>query len=136
MLLVAGGTICTCALLIVCASRIRMSGRKPYPKGKTSSTTTLQALQRAIDIELKAEEIEEHINRTQIPARAMGVKVVGLTDKSLSLVAPLAKNSNVHGTAFAGSLYSVGTRELHNYTIPHNLHLEVVAIAATRSQTA
>ncbi|GMI48966.1 hypothetical protein TrCOL_g13347 [Triparma columacea] len=108
MLLVAGGTICTCALLIACASRIGRSKRKPYPKGKTSSTT-LQALQRAIDIELKAEEIEEHINRTQIPARAMGVKVVGLTDNSLSLVAPLAKNSNVHGTAFAGSLYSVGT---------------------------
>jgi hypothetical protein len=113
MLLVAGGTICTCALLIACASRIGRSKRKPYPKGKTSSTT-LQALQRAIDIELRAEEIEEHINRTQIPARAMGVKVVGLTDNSLSLVAPLAKNSNVHGTAFAGSLYSVGTREFHN----------------------
>ena len=34
--------------------------------------------------------------------------MASLDETSLSLAAPLALNSNVHGTAFAGSLYAVG----------------------------
>ncbi|HPE62269.1 MAG TPA: YiiD C-terminal domain-containing protein [Thiolinea sp.] len=42
-------------------------------------------------------------------SRAMGFTIVALTDGQLQVTAPLAPNSNIHGTAFAGSLYSVAT---------------------------
>ena len=52
-------------------------------------------------------EIEEHILKTQVPARALGIVVDAIDNTSLTLSAPLQRNRNVHGTAFAGSLYSV-----------------------------
>ena len=52
-------------------------------------------------------EIEQHILETQVPAGALGIRVAGLDGHSLSLSAPLNLNKNVHGTAFAGSLYAV-----------------------------
>lgn len=52
--------------------------------------------------------IEKHILETQVPARALGIRVASVDDVSLALSAPLAQNRNVHGTAFAGSLYAVG----------------------------
>jgi hypothetical protein len=55
-----------------------------------------------------AREIEDHIRTTQVPGRALGIRVAGLDESSLSLSAPLTRNKNVHGTAFAGSLYAVG----------------------------
>lgn len=46
---------------------------------------------------------------TEIPLSAdMGVKVKGWNGEALTIEAPLAPNINVHGTAFAGSLYAVG----------------------------
>ena len=40
---------------------------------------------------------------------AMGVEIAGYTDDELVLRAALAPNINVHGTGFAGSLYSICT---------------------------
>jgi thioesterase domain-containing protein len=40
---------------------------------------------------------------------AMGVEIAGYADDELVLRAPLAPNLNVHGTGFAGSLYSICT---------------------------
>jgi len=51
--------------------------------------------------------IEQHILETQTPAKAFGIRVHSLEETSLALRAPLHLNTNVHGTAFAGSLYSV-----------------------------
>ena len=46
--------------------------------------------------------------RQGIPlAAAMGIEIVGYADDELVLRAALAPNINVHGTAFAGSLYAI-----------------------------
>jgi thioesterase domain-containing protein len=39
-------------------------------------------------------------------AKAMGLKAENFTDHCLTTSAPLVLNTNIHGTAFAGSLYS------------------------------
>jgi thioesterase domain-containing protein len=56
----------------------------------------------------EAHEIEAHIRSTQVPAEALGIVVDEMDGSSLTLSAPLTLNRNVHGTAFAGSLYAVG----------------------------
>ncbi len=38
---------------------------------------------------------------------ALGIEVIELTGSEITIKAPLDGNTNVHGTAFAGSLYSV-----------------------------
>ncbi|HLF12915.1 MAG TPA: YiiD C-terminal domain-containing protein, partial [Gammaproteobacteria bacterium] len=44
----------------------------------------------------------------EIPlAAAMGIEVVSFARDELVVRAPLAPNTNVHGTAFAGSLFSI-----------------------------
>ena len=77
-----------------------------------------------------ADSIERHIWRTQRPARALGIVVHSVDDGGskdmeednhnpshsyrqrychwLILQAPLHRNTNVHQTAFAGSLFSIG----------------------------
>jgi thioesterase domain-containing protein len=46
----------------------------------------------------------------QIPlAAAMSIAVAGYDGKTLAVSAPLAPNRNVHGTVFAGSLFSICT---------------------------
>ena len=46
--------------------------------------------------------------RLEIPlTSAMGIQVVGYGEGTLRVRAPLEENRNVHGTAFAGSLFSV-----------------------------
>lgn len=52
-------------------------------------------------------EIEAHMLKTQRPARLLKIRVAAYDSTRLTLVAPLSLNRNVHGTAFAGSLYSV-----------------------------
>ena len=48
------------------------------------------------------------ILRTEIPiAAAMGIEIVSFADDELVVRAALAPNVNLHGTAFAGSLYSL-----------------------------
>lgn len=54
--------------------------------------------------------IEEQILSTQKPAELMGIQVKQCTSNSLTLQAPLdERHLNVHGTAFAGSMYSVAS---------------------------
>lgn len=55
----------------------------------------------------EALEMEQHILTTQKPAALIGVRVHVLSGDYLALSAPLKLNTNVHGTAFAGSLYSL-----------------------------
>lgn len=50
----------------------------------------------------------QSIWRDEIPlAAAMAIEVVSFADTQLLVRAPLAPNTNVHGTAFAGSLFSI-----------------------------
>jgi len=50
----------------------------------------------------------ENVIHTEIPlSKAMGVKVLSYDGMSLSLMAPLEKNTNHKSTAFGGSLYSL-----------------------------
>ena len=41
-------------------------------------------------------------------SQAMGYRITELTDRRISVTAPLAPNRNIHGTGFAGSLYGLG----------------------------
>lgn len=56
--------------------------------------------------------IESHILQTQKPAQALGIRVEAFDESNggtfLALKAPLTHNTNVHQTAFAGSLFSIG----------------------------
>lgn len=59
----------------------------------------------------QARLIDHHIQNTQKPAKALGIRVEDFDEvegKFLALMAPLEQNTNVHGTAFAGSLFSIG----------------------------
>lgn len=50
----------------------------------------------------------EQIWHAEIPiSKAMGIRAVSFDGTTLQVKAPLANNINVHGTAFAGSLYAV-----------------------------
>jgi thioesterase domain-containing protein len=55
----------------------------------------------------QALELEAHMLKTQAPARLLGIRVHACSGTYLALSAPLSLNTNVHGTAFAGSLYSL-----------------------------
>jgi thioesterase domain-containing protein len=51
----------------------------------------------------------EALIRTHIPlSRALDFGVASLDDGSITVRAPLEPNINIHGTAFAGSLYALG----------------------------
>ena len=56
-----------------------------------------------LDVELLQKVFSDDIPITN----AIGLRVVSVTNNSLSLSAPLEKNHNDKNTAFAGSLYSV-----------------------------
>lgn len=58
-----------------------------------------------------AHAIETHLRNTQTPAKALGIRVHEFDETQgtyLALEAPLRCNTNVHQTAFAGSLFSIG----------------------------
>lgn len=57
--------------------------------------------------EQRRRDIEAHMLKTQIPARILAIRASSYNATRLTLRAPLSLNHNVHGTAFAGSLYSV-----------------------------
>lgn len=57
--------------------------------------------------DIRARSIEQHIWKTQLPARLLCIRVHECTESVVALTAPLKLNRNVHGTAFAGSLYSL-----------------------------
>ena len=52
-------------------------------------------------------ELEATWQRDIPPAAAMAIQVAAYDGRTLTVRAPLAANRNVHGTAFAGSLFSV-----------------------------
>ena len=52
------------------------------------------------------DELQTLWHRDIPPAAAMAIEVAGYDGRTLSVRAPLAANRNVHGTAFAGSLFS------------------------------
>jgi thioesterase domain-containing protein len=52
-------------------------------------------------------ELQATWHRDIPPAAAMAIEVAGYDGRTLAVRAPLAPNRNVHGTAFAGSLFSV-----------------------------
>ena len=58
-------------------------------------------------------EIEEHIRKTQVPARALGIRVAALDERSLSLSAPLELNKNVRCQGTHMSTSSVRTQQYH-----------------------
>ena len=52
-------------------------------------------------------ELQATWHRDIPPAAAMAIQVAAYDGRTLTVRAPLAANRNVHGTAFAGSLFSV-----------------------------
>lgn len=52
-------------------------------------------------------ELKATWHRDIPPAAAMAIEVAAYDGRTLSVRAPLAANRNVHGTAFAGSLFSI-----------------------------
>ena len=67
----------------------------------------------------------------QIPlSKAMDMRIVDFTDNTLTCSASLAPNVNVHGTAFAGSLYAVqaltGWGMMHLQLRLHDLDASIV----------
>jgi thioesterase domain-containing protein len=55
-----------------------------------------------------ATELQDKIHRNIPMSQAMGFRITELTDRRISVAAPLAPNRNIHGTGFAGSLYGLG----------------------------
>ena len=81
---------------------------RPSADGRGHSDCSASTVERALKPGTRALAIEEHILETQRPAALLGIGVTALDEISLSLHAPLELNHNVHGTAFAGSLYALG----------------------------
>lgn len=55
-----------------------------------------------------ATDLQDKIHRTIPLSQAMGYRITDLTDRRISIAAPLLPNRNIHGTGFAGSLYGLG----------------------------
>ncbi len=55
-----------------------------------------------------ATNLQDKIHRHIPLSQAMGYRITELTDRRISVAAPLAPNRNIHGTGFAGSLYGLG----------------------------
>jgi len=55
-----------------------------------------------------ATDLQDKIHRNIPLSQAMGYRITELTDRRISVTAPLAPNRNIHGTGFAGSLYGLG----------------------------
>jgi thioesterase domain-containing protein len=56
----------------------------------------------------EATDLQDKIHRNIPLSQAMGYRITELTDRRISVAAPLAPNRNIHGTGFAGSLYGLG----------------------------
>jgi thioesterase domain-containing protein len=58
--------------------------------------------------ENRTQQLEQLIHNTIPLGKIMGLQVTHLTDNVINLEAPVADNNiNIHGTAFAGSIYSM-----------------------------
>ena len=56
-----------------------------------------------------AQHLQDTIRNTIPLSQHMGYSIDSLSEHSISVSAPLENNVNIHGTAFAGSIYSVAT---------------------------
>lgn len=56
---------------------------------------------------MNKKDIKQYLYDNIPLAKAMGVEVIDIGKHSLTLKAPLSSNSNMHGTAFGGSLSSL-----------------------------
>ena len=54
-----------------------------------------------------ANDLQKKIRSTIPLSEVMQFEIAGLTDESILVRAPLAPNVNIHGTGFAGSIYSL-----------------------------
>jgi thioesterase domain-containing protein len=80
------------------------------------------------------EYLERRILTEFALAEHIGVSVESVTDRTLVLRAPLAANANYKGTAFAGSLFSLGALTgwawLTRYIAQHDLAADAVIQAS------
>lgn len=53
--------------------------------------------------------LQQTIHDTIPLSRHMGFTINALSDQHIQVTAPLSNNVNIHGTAFAGSIYSIAT---------------------------
>ena len=53
--------------------------------------------------------LQQTIHDTIPLSRHMGFTISSLSDQHIQVSAPLSANVNIHGTAFAGSIYSIAT---------------------------
>ena len=56
-----------------------------------------------------AQHLQQAIRATIPLSQHMGYTINNLSEHSITVSAPLENNVNIHGTAFAGSIYSVAT---------------------------
>ena len=56
-----------------------------------------------------AQHLQQTIRSTIPLSQHMGYSISTLTESSIHVSAPLENNVNIHGTAFAGSIYSIAT---------------------------
>lgn len=79
---------------------------------------------------MQAEQLEELLYKEIPITQALRVSVKHLSEKSISIAAPIAENKNVHNTAFAGSIFTTATLAgwslLTNYLQENSIKASVV----------
>lgn len=58
---------------------------------------------------MNQQELQQTIHTTIPISQHMGFTIVSLAEQQIEVSAPLPNNINIHGTAFAGSIYTVAT---------------------------
>ena len=81
--------------------------------------------------ENRTQQLEQLIHSTIPLGKIMGLQVTHLTDNVIKLEAPVADNNiNIHGTAFAGSIYSMCALTawgfMHMRLLNENINADVV----------
>lgn len=82
-----------------------------------------------------AEWLQRLIEREIPLARHIGVKVEVADDEALMLAAPLAPNTNHHGTAFGGSIFSLAVLTGWAWLTRHLVVLEIAADAVVQESS-
>lgn len=81
-----------------------------------------------------AGELQQKIRSTIPLSDVMQFEIVELSDRSISVHAPLSPNVNIHGTGFAGSIYSLavltGWALVTHITTIRNIDCELVVSKA------
>jgi thioesterase domain-containing protein len=77
----------------------------------------------------------ENLVRKEIPiTKALDIRIENLTENSIRVTAPFEANKNIHNTAFAGSIYTVGTIAgwslVNSIALKHELQGSVVLAKA------